>query len=484
MALVPTTTTTTETVALSRRTGLLAIFQPDPAAPVTITDPQRVAAEYRRWQVKVLVWSIVGYALFYFVRKNLSVAMPVMGKELGIGKQQLGLFLTLHGVLYGVSKFANGYLGDRANARVFMAVGLILSAITNLVFGLSSAVIVFGLVWMLNGWFQGMGFPPCARLMTHWFPPKELATKMSIWNTSHSIGAGAIVVLCGYLVDNGGAYGWRLCFLVPAALAIVGAVVMFFTLPDTPTSVGLPEVAGTKVADDGARADDTADTGSAALNDETPKAAEDLDFNAFVRRHVFGNYHIWILALANFFVYTVRYAVLDWGPTLLNESKHIKLASAGWMVAAFELSGLVGILSAGWITDNVFGGRGARTCLFCMLGVIGSVLLLWQYPGNSVMAYTVILCVAGFFIYGPQALIGITAANLATKRAAATAVGFTGIFGYASTVLSGVGLGWVVQHYGWDRGFLGMLVVAIAGAVVLAFAWRAKPHGYAETATH
>src|SRR5207302_6665803 len=115
---------------------------------------QEVRLAYARWQRRVLFWSIAGYAMFYFVRKNLSIAMPVMGRELGIGKPQLGLFLTLHGVLYGVSKFANGFLGDRANARRFLATGLILSAFTNIVFGLSSTALVFGLLWMLNGWFQ------------------------------------------------------------------------------------------------------------------------------------------------------------------------------------------------------------------------------------------------------------------------------------------------------------------------------------------
>jgi OPA family glycerol-3-phosphate transporter-like MFS transporter/OPA family sugar phosphate sensor protein UhpC-like MFS transporter len=350
-----------------------------------------------------------------------------------------------------------------------MAAGLILSALCNVWFGLSSATLLLGLAWMLNGWFQGMGFPPCARLMTHWFPPRQLATKMSIWNTSHSIGAGAVVVLCGYLVG----FSWRLCFLVPAALAVVTAVVMLFTLPDTPASVGLPDVEGTEAAaGDGRPTDDVTD------DTQSPAA-----FRSFVRTHVFGNPFIWVIALANFFVYAVRYAVLDWGPTLLNESKGVKLSHAGWMVAAFELAGVAGMLFSGWLTDRVFGGRGARTCVLSMLGAIGAILLLWKFPGRSAVAYTAALCTAGFFIYGPQALVGIAVANLATKRAAATAVGLTGIFGYASTILSGWGLGLLVQRYGWDRGFLAMLIVGVLGTICFAAAWPAKAHGYAITST-
>src|ERR1044071_260774 len=173
---------------------LVQPFRAAPPAAVQLTDPKVVARKYRYWQTRVLISSIIGYATFYFVRKNLSIAMPFMETGLGIQKSQLGLFLTLHGLLYGVSKFANGFFGDRAHARNLMVTGLAASAILNVAFGFSSAVFLLGSIWMLNGWFQGMGFPPCARLITNWFAPKQLATKMSIWNMSHPIGGALILI--------------------------------------------------------------------------------------------------------------------------------------------------------------------------------------------------------------------------------------------------------------------------------------------------
>src|SRR6266853_4355216 len=278
---------------------LLKPFRPAPPAEVQFTDPKVVAPKYRYWQTRVLFSSIVGYATFYFVRANLPLAMPLMERNLGIHKQQLGLFLTLHGVLYGVSKFANGFLGDRANARAFMTTGLVCSAVLNLCFGFSSTVIAFGLFWMLNGWFQGMGFPPCARLLTHCFQPKQLATKLSIWNMSHSIGAGIIVVLCGYLV----AINWRLCFLVPAAIALLCSLFLWFKLPDTPASVGLPEVEGT----------------------QTSHQAQP-NFGAVLLEKVFRNKYIWLVSVANFFVYAIRYVLLEWGASFLTQTRHIQIS--------------------------------------------------------------------------------------------------------------------------------------------------------------
>ena len=439
--------------------GLLKMFHPAPPAPVQISDPAEIAAQYRRWQLRVLIFSITGYATFYFVRSNLSVAMPLMGQELGITKEKLGLFLTLHGLLYGVSKFLNGFLADRANARVFMAVALVASALLNILFGFNSAVVALGIIWMLNGWFQGMGFPPCARLMANWFPPGQLATKFSIWNISHNIGSGLIVLICGLLVSGYlFAPDWRLCFFVPAGIALVISILLWFVLPDTPPSVGLPEVEGTHV--------------------EMPEKESGEDFKVFLVRQVFSNKYIWLLALANFFVYTIRYAVFNWGPTLLLEAKHIKIMHAAGMLFGFEAFGAAGALLGGWITDRFLGGRAARACVIYMALAGVSVLLLWKIQTQSELLITGLLCSIGFFVYGPQCLLAIACINLATKRAAATVVGLTSIFGYASTVLSGWGLGYVVQHYGWDAGFAGLTACAVIGTVLFIAVWRAKANGY------
>jgi len=449
--------------SISRRhNGLLdRLVQPFRAAPpaaIQITDPQLITRKYRYWQTRVLISSIIGYATFYFVRANLPIAMPLMERNLGIQKQQLGLFLTLHGLLYGVSKFANGFLGDRANARAFMAFGLGASALTNIFFGFNSAVVLLGLIWMINGWFQGMGFPPCARLLTNWFSPRQLASRMSIWNISHQIGGGLVAVLCGYLV----VINWRLAFFVPAAIAFATVIFIWFTLPDTPPSVGLPEVTGTE--------------------SHSQQHESSAEFRRFVIDRVFRNKYIWIVSLANFFVYTIRYAVFNWGPTMLLEVKHVKITHAGWMLAAFEVSGAVGAISGGWITDKYLDGRAVRACVVYMAMAGVALFAFWKLPLQSELLTTVLLGTAGFFVYGPQCLLAVAAANLATKRAGATAIGLTSIFGYASTVLSGWGLGALVQRYDWNAGFEGLIIAAAIGTVLFALAWNAKAHGYDETA--
>jgi len=175
---------------------------------------------FKYWQTRTIVATMIGYALFYFVRKNFSLAMPGLEADLGISKTSLGIFLTLNGVVYGLSRFVNGILADRMNARWYMAVGLALCALANFAFGFgedvsywitgqhdgsqftNTMILFMGIMWVINGMLQGTGFPPCARLLTHWIPPTQLATKMSVWNTSHSIGAGLVVILCGYIMGT------------------------------------------------------------------------------------------------------------------------------------------------------------------------------------------------------------------------------------------------------------------------------------------
>lgn len=439
--------------------AIVNIFRPDPAAEHIETDPAKVSSEFKYWQKRVLISTMVGYAAFYFVRKNLSISMPAMIDQLGITKSELGIYLTLHGVIYGVSKFVNGFFGDRCNARTFMVTGLLLSVALNVLFGMSSMAVWFGIFWMLNGWVQGMGFPPCARLVTNWFSPKELAMKMSIWNTSHSIGAGLIVIIGGYLV----AYNWRLGFFVPAAMALGVAIYLKFSLPDLPESVGLPEVEGTetkKVMDSG---------------QVEPKGDS---FKKVLMDKVFTNPYIWIIAFANFFVYIVRYSVLDWSPTILKEAKGFEIAQSGWMTAGFEISGIFGMLVAGWISDKFFQGRAARTCVFYMVLCSLGVFLYWKTATTSPATISAILCMTGFFLYGPQALVGVIVANLSTKKAAASAVGLTGLFGYASTVVSGWGFGWMSENKGYDMTFEWMFIFSLMGTALFCLTWFAPRDTY------
>jgi OPA family glycerol-3-phosphate transporter-like MFS transporter/OPA family sugar phosphate sensor protein UhpC-like MFS transporter len=252
-----------------------------------------------------------------------------------------------------------------------------------------------------------------------------------------------------------------LCFLIPAAFALLGSLGIITLIKNSPSEVGLPEVVEKKTQ-------------------SVQTDAEKAEYNAFVRRKVFGNRLIWTLALTNFFVYVVRFAALDWGPTMLTESKGLTLAMATTLCIVFEfIGGNIGMVFWGWLTDKFFKSKAHQTCVLCMAGAAASVAVFWAIPEGTawwiqILPFTFI----GFFVYGPQALLGISAANQATNRAAATANGILGIFGYASTLISGVGFGYVAQHYGWNGAYLTILIMSLLGVVTLLTMWNAPANGY------
>ena len=414
---------------------------------------------FRKAQWRFILCSIIAYSFFYLTRKNLSMAQPGMLEEGVISTYALGTVMTVHGVVYGCSRFVNGLWADRLNGRVFMTVGLALSAAMNFLFGCTSWTLLFAAFWIVNGFTQGMGFPPCAKMLTHWIHPDELATKMSIWNTSHSFGAVMALGLCSLLLGLG--FGWRWCFWVPAVLAGLAAVFTFFCVHDSPTEAGVEEL--------------DFSSGTQTLENSNTQTITTADR----RRLVFGNKVIWLVAFANFFVYIVRFGFLDWGPTFLKQYKGISVAKGGLMIIAFELAAVVGTVFAGWVTDRVFRGRGQRTCVFCMLFAAMFSFGFWCLPnGAPIWQATLLLMGAGFCIYGPQALIGIVAANQATKEAAAMANGFTGIMGYASTTVSGIGIALIKEHFGWGVTLGSIAGFALVGMVLFLFAWNSSANGY------
>lgn len=425
---------------------------------------------FRFWQWETLVVTMVGYALYYLIRKNLSIAMPLLG-EIGVSKVQLGTFLTCGGIVYGAGRFLNGIVADRNSARRVMALGLMICGLVNIAFGCSdwisgalgtaspavALVWTMGLIWICNSYFQGMGVGPCIKTLPQWFPPEELSTKQSIWNLSHSVGAGVVFALCGWFLIPA-FHSWRLCFIVPAAIALGGAVGVLFLFKDSPADLGFEPILKTS-----------------AKPLETP--AEKAAYRAYVREHVFRNPRVWTIAIADFFVYTVRFAALDWGIVLLMESKGLTLATATTLCFLFEIvGGNLGMVVAGWATDRFFGSRAHRTSVFCMLGAAAAIVVFWLVPASAPLAAKLVpFMLIGFFIYGPQALLGVATTQQATPRAAGVAGGFVGIFSYASTVISGIGFGYLAQRWGWNAAYAAMLTASVVGGGVLLAIWRAKP---------
>ena len=442
---------------------MIGLLGPAPEVPRLPAD--RIDPEYRRLRRQVFAGIFVGYAAYYLVRNTLAIAIPDLLKLYPhYTKAALGTAMTGLSLAYGVSKFLMGSVSDRSNPKYFLPLGLLLSA--GIIFATGTMQAVYSSLFLLivlmtvNGWVQGMGWPPCGKSMVHWWSTKERGLTVSTWNVAHNLGGGLVSSLA--LVGVALFHDWRATFYFNAVVAAGVAIGVFFLLRDTPQSCGLPPIEEYR-------------------NDYPPDYSADHErvftFREIFFEHVLTNKYLWAIAIANAFVYFVRYGVVNWIPTYLQTAKGFSRSESGWAWMLYEYAAIPGTIACGWISDTYFKGRRApANILFMGLTLVGVVVYWLNTKGPLWIDYAALFAI-GFLIYGPIMIIGLHALDLVPKKAAGTAAGFTGFFGYVfGSAIAGTGVGWIADHWGWDGVFITMVACC-----VLTMAFTAMTLGHKTT---
>ncbi len=409
-------------------------------ASATLTAEQ-ISARYRYWRPRLMFSMIVGYGAFYLTRKSVSYAMPVMQFELGLDKGDIGLLGTLFYLAYGGSKFVSGIVSDRSQARWFMGVGLFITGVLNILFAFCHSLTALLVVWTLNGFFQGWGWPPCAKMLTSWYSRNERGFWWGSWNTSISLGGAAVPLLSGFMASH---YGWQSALLLPGAIGMLIGLWLCWQLCDKPQQQGLPSVGRWR-----------RDPLELWQEEQSPA----MPMRQMLYDTILRNPTIWLLGVSYILVYLIRIALYDWGNIWLAESHGVNLMKANATLSLFELGGLFGALFAGWGSDLLFRGLRAPMILLFSIGLFLAMTALWLAPLHHYGLLSVCFFSLGFFVFGPQMLIGLAATEHCHKNAAGTVTGFLGLFAYLGAALAGWPLAQVLQHYGW-YGFFAVLALA------------------------
>lgn len=423
--------------------------------PAQRIEESRIDSEYRRLRWQVFTGVFIGYAAYYLIRKNFSLAIPYLIDEYGFSKAELGTVGVALSLAYGISKFVMGNVSDRSNPKYFITIGLLGSAVISLIFGLVPAVLasipLMIFLAALNGWFQGMGYPPGAKTMTNWFSVSERGVWWSWWNVSHNLGGGLIGPLAILGLSLFGV--WQSLFYLPALIAIVLAIVVLILMRDTPESVGLPPV----------------DEYKKEKNIQQVESAHTLSSKDIFMKYIINNKFLWAIAIANVFVYFIRYGIIDWAPTYLKEVKHFSVNKQSWAYFLYEYAGIFGMLASGYLSDKVFKGHRAPPMLFFLIGVLIAIIVYWKNPAGNPLIDNICLVAIGFLIYGPVMMIGLQAADLVPRVATGTATGLTGLFGYLlGSASAGYVMGKLVDLFGWDGGFYALIIASVLGFAFIA----------------
>lgn len=431
--------------------SILSIFSPAPYLP-EITDENEVKKDYKYWRHRIFYSMLIGYALYYLTRRSFTFAMPGLITDLGFDKSQLGILGSVLSITYGMSKFISGVLADRSNPRYFMALGLFLTGVCNILFGLSSSLGMFIIFWGANGLFQGFGWPACARSLTYWYSHSERGTWWSAVSVAHNVGAFIAPWIVGFSLQY---LGWRSGMYIPGITCIVGSLFLVNRLRDTPQSLGLPTIE--KFRND--------------YQSKTDKNGEQKQSTKELLKGVLLNKYIWILAIAYLFLYILRMGVGDWTALFLYEVKGYGALGSSGTSSFFEAGGFLGCLAAGWSSDRLFAAKRGPVCVLFALGILVSIFLFWIVPPGYVILDWITIFFMGFMIFGPQMLIGICASELCHKKAAATANGFVGWVAYIGAAVAGYPMGLVIDHAGWNGAFIVLLVCALVHLVLLLPLW-------------
>lgn len=390
---------------------------------------------YKKLRARTFWGAAVAYSLYYVCRLSLSVIkQPLIDGEV-FTAGQLGIIGSALLFVYAVGKFMNGFIADYCNIKRFMATGLIISAIANLLLGLlglfhgatgaSSAVffILFAMLWGVNGWMQSMGSPPGIISLSRWFPLSKRGTYYSFFSSSPYLGEFLSFIMVGLVV---GAFGWQYGFIFAALGGLIGAAIIIFFVSDTPESKGLPSVQEL--------------SGEEMRKEDGMKTSE-------IQKSVLKHPGIWIIAASSAFVYIAKYAIAGWGVLFLQKEKAFSLESATQIIAFSAAFGVLGTVLAGWLSDKVFkGSRITPAVISGMLSFIAFALFL--FAGGGYLAnimYVSLFSLAVGVLYCIVA--GVMAMDIVPRKATGAALGIVGISSYVAAGIQDIVSGYLIQGY-------------------------------------
>ncbi|XP_063799550.1 glucose-6-phosphate exchanger SLC37A4 isoform X4 [Pseudophryne corroboree] len=392
----------------------------------------------------------VGYTLYYFNRKTFSFVMPSVMQEITLDKDDLGLITSSQSAAYAISKFISGVLSDQMSARWLFSSGLCLVGLVNVVFSWSSSVSVFAILWFFNGLAQGLGWPPCGKVLRKWFEPSQFGTWWAVLSCSMNL-AGSLGPIIATLVAA--SYSWRSTLSFSGLICVGVSVICLILIKNEPSDVGLKNIEqGPKKGKKGSQSDETT-----------------------LKEFLLSPY-LWLLCAGYLVVFGVKTCCTDWGQLFLIQDKGQSALIGSSYMSALEVGGLVGSIAAGLLSDRAVARVGLRShgnprhglLLSMMAGMVVSLFLfrVTVTPGSPKVWILILGAVFGFSSYGPIALFGVIANESAPSNFCGTSHAIVALSANVGGFLAGLPFSTIAKHYGWDTAFWAAQMTCLAVTIV------------------
>lgn len=318
-----------------------------------------------------------------------------------------GLITSSQSAAYAISKFVSGVLSDQMSARWLFSSGLLLVGLVNVAFSWSSAVPVFAALWFLNGLAQGLGWPPCGKVLRKWFEPSQFGTWWAILSTSMNLAGGLGPILATILAQS---YSWRTTLALSGALCVAVSFLCLLLIHNEPADVGLQNL------------------------DPTPSKGKkgSLKEESTLQELLLTPY-LWVLSTGYLVVFGVKTCCTDWGQFFLIQER--------------GQSALAGL--------SIYGNPRHGLLLFMMAGMTASMYLFRvTVTSDSPKLWILVLgAVFGFSSYGPIALFGVIANECAPPNLCGTSHAIVGLMANVGGFLAGLPFSTIAKHYSWSTAF-------------------------------
>ena len=408
----------------------------------------------KRWFVLFLI-SLM-YLVTYLDRANISTVAPVIAKEFGIGKIEMGFIFSAFVWSYALFQIPGGWLGDRFGPRRMLTCIVAYWSVMTALTAAASGVASFAAVRFLFGAGEAGAFPVATRAMQLWFPPRERGLVQGVSHSASRLGAALSPPIVVTIVAT---LGWRWVFYICAAVGILWSVLWYLTYRDTPeeqASVSRAELAYIRGADE-----------QGNVLPPSPESMAILPWGT-----LFRSSSMWALMCAYFTSAYCGYIFLSWMPSYLVEYRHFTLIKVGIFASLPFWAGVVGDTLGGLAIDWLVARTGSIKLAYRVVAVVGLLgCVACIVPAALVdNAYAAVACLTGAFFFLECAIAPAWASAMQIGgKYSGTVSAAMNMAGNIGGALSPIVFGILVHYGSWQAPFIIAAVLLVFGAGVWAF---------------
>jgi len=346
-----------------------------------------------QYTVLTLLWLV--YGSFYLNRLNIPPVIPLIMRDLNISHAQIGLITTLFFFAYSITQFPAGYLGYLLGHKRVIAIGALISAGANLLFGIGNSLTDLVLCQGLNGLGQGGAWSPSVGIVANWFNRMERGRVFGIYVTCVSV-----FTILSYALSSalGQKFGWRMPFIAPPFVIMTVILLFWIMVRESPTEM-------------------------------PPNAKPDVHKGAFLppgfkedMKTILSHQALWFLGISYFCLMAIRYSIFVWAPTYLFETFGLDILRAGMFSSIYPAIGLISYPLGGFLCDVILEGRKKP---LIAIGLLSISILAFSLAHVTTLVWAIfLLACIGFFDQIGAALFFALEIDLLPRHLASTGAGF------------------------------------------------------------